>query len=358
MNYSPISHAKSIFYKKDPLQLTLFLTARCNASCPFCFYLSEEKRNAVLEELSLEEIQKISASMGSLLWLAFSGGEIFLRKDIVEISETFYRNNTPSIMLFPTNGLLPDIIHDRMEEILNICSKSSVVVKLSIEGPKETHDRIRGKGSFAKTMETYRALKDMNRQYENFDLGINTVFSAANQDVMDELIESVKKMEGINTHTVSLIRGDVPDETLKEVSISQYNDTIKKLAQNLRTETSQTYHFRGGKLKAAQDIIQRDLIYQTRLQNRQLIPCHAGKLNLVITENGDLYPCEDFSKNICNIRDHDCNISQAMKTETARKVIADITARKCFCTHECYMMTNILFSPAMYPRLLKELIAL
>jgi hypothetical protein len=39
--------------------------------------------------------------LGRLLWLAFSGGEIFLLDDLVDIAKTFYGNNTPAIILLP-----------------------------------------------------------------------------------------------------------------------------------------------------------------------------------------------------------------------------------------------------------------
>ena len=74
--------------------------------------------------MSLDEIQKISKSLDSLLWLAFSGGEIYLRDDLVEISKVFYRNNRPAIILYPTNGLLPELIRDRTEEILRHCKRA------------------------------------------------------------------------------------------------------------------------------------------------------------------------------------------------------------------------------------------
>ena len=77
-----LRHLDSIAWKRRPIHLTFFVTRRCNARCPFCFYLqSTEMAEADAAELSLEEIERISSSLGSLLWLAFSGGEIFLRKD-------------------------------------------------------------------------------------------------------------------------------------------------------------------------------------------------------------------------------------------------------------------------------------
>ena len=139
-----LRHVDAIAWKRRPIQLTFFVTRRCNARCPYCFYLqSAGTAQPDAAELSLEEIGKISSSLGSLLWLAFSGGEIFLRKDLVEISRQFHRQNRPAIMLYPTNGLLPQLIHDTMAQILRDCSDSVVVVKLSLDGVGAAHDALR-----------------------------------------------------------------------------------------------------------------------------------------------------------------------------------------------------------------------
>ncbi len=359
MTYSPFRHFDSIIWKNRPIQLTLFLTRRCNASCAFCFYLSDNKTgHNHQQELSLHEIQKISSSTGKLLWLAFSGGEIFLRDDIVDITKTFYDNNRPSIILFPTNGLLTDVIKEKTESILKYCTNSTIVTKLSLEGTEGIHDTIRGKGSFKKTMETYTALGELLDKYPHFDLGINTVFSSANQDSIDELIQFVNRLDKIKTHTISLIRGSVADKALKEVDIEKYLKTINQLDINLKKKIASQYRFQGAKLKAAQDILQRQIIYKTFVQKKQLLPCYAGKLNLVITETGDLYPCESFSMLMGNVRDNDYKINKMLTTPEAQNILHSIKNQECFCTHECYVMTNILFNPAMYPSLLKEYVKL
>ena len=357
MTYSPFRHIDSVILKRNPIHLTFFLTRRCNARCPFCFYLSSNSEETKKSELTIREIEKISSSTGKLLWLAFSGGEIFLRDDLVEITKVFYENNKPALILLPTNGLLTDIIKEKTEAILKHCKKSIIVVKLSLEGTKHTHDSLRGaKGGFQKVMETYNELGGLLEKYPNFELGINTVFCSSNQDNMNDLIELVGKMENIKTHTVSLIRGEVSDEKLKDIDVNKYRDTINKLASNLRRKISSTYRFKGAKIKAAQDILQRRLIYDTLIQNRQLIPCYAGRLNLVLTEAGDVYPCESFTAEmkLGNVRDNGYDIKSIIKTEQAQKIIHSIKDNRCFCTHECYVMTNILFSPRMYSTLLKE----
>jgi len=357
MTYSPFRHLGSVLWKRHPIQLTYFLTRRCNARCPFCFYLSRETGPAA-PELSLVEISRIAASLDQLLWLAFSGGEIFLRQDIVDIARIFYERNRPAIILLPTNGLLTATIRARTEEILKQCPKSTVVVKLSLDGPPEIHDAMRGvKGSHAKTLATGAALGELASVYPNFEMGINSVFCADNQEYVEGLIDEVLTIPHIKTHTVSLIRGEVSRPGLKEVDLEKYRRVIRKLEGNLKRKIAATYGFRGGKLKAAQDILQRELIYRTALEQRPQLPCHAGRLNLVLTETGDLYPCESFTDKFGNLREHGYDVQKLLDSKRGRDLVRTIR-RGCHCTHECYMMTNILFNPALYPRLLKEYLRL
>lgn len=356
MMYSPLRFLPSVLGKRQPLHLTFFVTRRCNARCPFCFYLEKQGDAPDKSELSIDEIKRISSSMGNLLWLAFSGGEIYLREDLVEISRIFYRNNKPSIMLYPTNGLMPDSIRDRTVEILKHCPKSVVVVKLSLDGLGEKHDSIRGvPGGYKKVMETYEKLSSLPDVYPNFELGINTVFCSANENDMDEIIEFVKGLETVKTHTISMVRGDIKHAFYKNINIEKYLTASRKLETNLKDRTSPTYSFRGARIKAAQDILQRRLIYRTITEKRQLIPCYAGRLNIVLTETGDLYPCESFSERqrIGNIRDYGCDMKKLLKGEPAKSIISEIKTG-CFCPHECYMMTNILFNPRTYPNLIRE----
>ena len=297
--------------------------------------------------------------MGSLLWLAFSGGEIFLRDDMAEIAKIFYDQNNPAIILLPTNGQLPETIRDQTEAILHHCRRSTVVVKLSLDGPEEVHDRIRGvSGAFEKTLATYGFLGELLDRYDNFELGMNTVFCAANQDRMAEIISYVKDLEKISTHTVSLVRGRVPDETMKEIDHEAYQQTIGMLEKNLKGDGAGRYRFRGSRVKAAQDILQRQLIHDTAVTQKRLTPCYAGKLTLVVTETGDVYPCESFERKMGNLRDWDYDVGRILASAEGERTLTEIGEKGCYCTHECYAMINILFNPARYPALLKEYVRL
>jgi MoaA/NifB/PqqE/SkfB family radical SAM enzyme len=357
MMYSPFRHINAVFSKRHPIHLTFFVTRQCNAACPFCFYLRKaDACHAPADELSLEEIRKISLSFGDLLWLAFSGGEIYLRDDLPEISRVFYMNNRPAIMLFPTNGLLPGRIRDMTEQILRDCTRSVIAVKLSLDGLHEDHDRLRRTpGSFAKTMETYSLLSELLDIYPHFELGVNTVFCSDNQDQMDSLIDFVGGMENIKTHTISLVRGNLAHRSFAAIDPGKYRHAIERLEENLKTkESSRTYRFRGSRIKAAQDVLQRHLISRTLDEDKRLIPCYAGSLSLVLTESGEVYPCEILDRDLGNIRDYGYNIQRLLLSDRAKAVLHSISDSQCYCTHECNFMTNILFNPRLYPTLARE----
>lgn len=359
MPFSPLRHVDSIFWKRKPVHVTFFVTKICNAACPFCFYIWREDGPAP-GELTLPEIERVADSLPKLLWLAFSGGEIFVRKDFAEIVEAFYRKNQPVVMLFPTNGIMTERIVQTMTRLCESCPDSRLVAKISLDGPPEYHDRMRVvKGCYQKAMQTYEGLAPLLERFENFDLGVNTVLCAENQDLVDGFIDTVAAtMPRITTHTVSLARGDMPSPELKNVQLEKYQAAVLKLEQRVKSGKLPVYRFQGGKWKAAQDIVQRQLIFETARQDRRLTNCYAGTLNLVLAADGDLHPCEDFSMRFGNVKDHGFDVTRVLQTEPARRILADIAAWKCHCTHECFMMTNTLFNPRLIPKIAKEYFAL
>lgn len=356
MTYSPLRFLPSVVSKRRPIHLVMFVTKVCNAHCPFCFYLEDKTLSTETGDLTLDEIKQVSASLGTLLWLAFSGGEVFLRKDMPEIARIFYKKNKPSIMFMPTNGLLPDRIFGTTEEILRDCPNTAVTVKISLDGIGEKHDTIRAtKNNFVKLLQTYEKLATLIDRFPNFDLGINTVFSAGNQHDMDEIIDFVRTLKKVTTHTISLARGDIKQPAHKDVDMKLYLDAVKRLEREMIEGKAPRYRFWGGTIKAAQDIIQRDVIHKVATTGKWQMPCHAGKINVTVTHDGKLYPCEVFSDDflIADLRQEGFDIPKALAKPRTKEILQRIGAG-CFCTHECYTMTNILFSPRKYPELLKN----
>lgn len=355
--FSSLKYIPSILYKRDLLQFTYFVTSRCNARCPFCFYW--QNRHEKRDELTLEEIEKVSASMGDLLWLLLSGGEIFVRKDLPEIVDAFYRHNHPVIITLPTNGFAPNLIMPATERILESSPRSAVVVKVSLDGLGAEHDRIRNTpGNYEKAMETWEGLAELRGRYDNLQIGINTVFCRENQDRMDEIIDFVNTLPRCETHTISLIRGEPASDGHKNIDLQKYRRAVMRLETDLKGDKAKMYHFTLARLKAAQDLVQRQLIYETARQSRRLLPCYAGRIAAVMGEEGDIYPCEILHDSMGNVRDAGYDLGKVFFSEQADRIRARINDSRCYCSHECYFVTNILFNPRMYGRVARQYLEL
>jgi radical SAM protein with 4Fe4S-binding SPASM domain len=357
MRHSPLRHAGALLWKRRPLHLTFFVTRNCDARCDFCF--SRGRTAAEGPELSTAEIARIAPSVGPLLWLSYSGGEPTLRKDLQEITAIFARHCRPVIVLLSTNGLDPQRTAAAAAGLLDAAPRSTIVVKLSLDGPPELHDRLRGvPGAHARVLESLELLRGLAAREPRLEVGVNTVMCTANQKVAAEVFAEVSRLEGIDSHTLSLVRGTIPDPALGAVDPALYLAAAEALARALQQGSQPRYRFLGARLKAAQDVLQRRIIAATLRRQGRVIPCHAGRLNLVLDERGELYPCEEFSLRLGNVRDHDFNVRATVRSAQGRTVLASIARGDCWCTHECYMMTNILFSLRNYPLLLAEYVRL
>jgi len=185
-----------------PQSLTLELTFRCNLSCQMCpldlprMMHDGEHKEFIKErkgvELTSPEIHGIIDDLArfGVKNLTLTGGEAFLRHDILEIIEHVKR--TPMKLCVNTNGwYLKPQIADRLVE-LNVDSMS-----VSIDGPDATHDEIRrGKGSFKRLSEgianvtSAKKARGAKRPY----VGITCTIFALNQHNFSEVVDAVKDL--------------------------------------------------------------------------------------------------------------------------------------------------------------------
>ena len=87
-----------------------------------------------VKNLKVDEYEKIFDSMGEApFWFTMSGGEPFLRKDIVDICKIAYEHCKPSILNIPTNGILNEIIPERVEQIVRNSPESEIIINLSLD---------------------------------------------------------------------------------------------------------------------------------------------------------------------------------------------------------------------------------
>lgn len=139
--------------------LTWSVTYRCNLNCKNC-YSREDKLN--FKELSDEEIIRIFQFL-NISKFKLTGGEIFVRSDIYRILNLLCAKGF--IQDITTNGTMFTI--ESLIKIANFIKKGQIKnITFSIDGKEEFHEKIRGKGSFKKTIQNIllltKELKKLN----------------------------------------------------------------------------------------------------------------------------------------------------------------------------------------------------
>lgn len=333
-----------IFYHKgNPLQFIFFITSRCNLRCQHCFYA--ENLNKSKNELSIKEIERMSQNMGSLLWFSMTGGEPFLREDIARIAEIFYRNNKFHLLTIPTNGLLQDSIIQSASEICKKCKNAHIIIYVSLDGLEETHNQIRRTpDGFKKAIGTIQELKKLKKFFKNFNIGTVTNCNAENQKEMKALALFIKDKIKPDSMTIGMIRGKPRSGPLGAVNLKPYFDFIKVQKEGWSAGDLAYYNFFGKFFLQRKELLQKKITSTIFNENRYVIPCHAGNISCVMTETGDLYPCEILNKKIGNIRDANYNFNKLWYSDRAEEIRKFIKDTKCYCTYECAITTNILFN--------------
>ena len=318
-----------------------------------CFYLEEIESADKAKELTFDEMQKISESTGRLIQLSIAGGEPTLRKDLSEICEMFAINNGVRFITLPTNGINTDQIVSCVASIIKKCPNTHLRVSLSLDGHEALHDQIRNvPGNYRKLIETHRQLKPLAEANDHLTLDFATVLQKDNQDTIQNLFHTVHDEFKPDNHMLMLARGNVQDESVKEVNSKLYRETIElreKLYKNTESRLFSPF------IRA---ITQRslDLIFNEFLYKKHQFDCVAGKRLIVISERGEVKPCEILNDSLGNLRDYDYDMRKLMKTKKVKDVQKWIRCTKCHCTFECATNISVLYDLKGYPDLIKRTI--
>ena len=150
------------------------ITNRCTLRCKHCFVYRDSNPNSPRGEMDtatmiakLAEIQK-RHNVQTMLWM---GGEPLLRPDVLrEGVKLFSRKH------ITTNGTI---------ELIDLPHSIYVV---SLDGPPDINDAIRGKGSFDKVMKT---LAGVPADFEPTVM-VQCVVTKINEDRLEELVEILR----------------------------------------------------------------------------------------------------------------------------------------------------------------------
>lgn len=165
--------------------LELQITDACNLKCKHC-YIGTSGHN----ELTVAQVEKVLREFEEMqgLRVLITGGEPLVHSKFHEINEMlpdfFIRK-----VLF-TNGLL---IKKEDVKALNVEE-----IQVSLDGLESAHDKLRGSGTFKRTMESMKYALDAG-----FDVSVSTMVHKYNTEDFDSMEQLFKKM-GIKDWTVDV----------------------------------------------------------------------------------------------------------------------------------------------------------
>lgn len=166
------------------------LTERCNLQCSHCYQSGAAGSELTLPEIrdTLSEIFAMCSAWQEAYGIAASpefnitGGEPLLRRDLMAILEEITGKGHAVYLL--TNGILID--ENKAGQLVAAGVRG---VQVSLEGPEQVHDSIRGHGSFQASLSGIRALLNAK-----IPVTVNTTLSRMNAGAFFDLARQMSEL--------------------------------------------------------------------------------------------------------------------------------------------------------------------
>ncbi len=154
-----------------PFSMTFILTHRCNFRCDYCDIpeAAEEEMSARGFKRALDEL----AGLG-LVRASFSGGEVLLRPDALEI--VGHARSLGLMTSLNCNAWLAREHLDGLAKVLDL-------LVISLDGPEPDHDRLRRRGSYRRVVQVLRGARE-----RGLPTATITVLTPHNLHVVDEVL--------------------------------------------------------------------------------------------------------------------------------------------------------------------------
>jgi len=184
--YLKLSHLDEVWFH---------ITDNCNLKCSHClFSCSPYKKSS----LSIEDI-KITAEdaykKGARIFY-LTGGEPFVHPDIKEIILFFMEAFEDAKLVIMTNGvLIPSY-----EEFLSTMPEERIFFQVSVDGKKDSHEKIRGIGSYKKLLRGLEILS--NKGFQNT---LSMAVHVGNISDMEYIIDLAARYNFFSVHYMWLI---------------------------------------------------------------------------------------------------------------------------------------------------------
>jgi len=302
-------------------KLTFALTYQCNLKCKICQIWRKKRK----EELSTTEIEKFFKTNNFFNWIDLTGGEIFLRTDLIEIVKAILTNCKNLYLLhFPTNGFLTKKIITDTGSILKL-NPHKLIVTISLDGPNNLHDELHGtKGSWKRAIETYERLKKLKNK--NFEVYLGITLSKYNLNSVDEAVKEVQAfIPGVSYNDFHINIAQTSKHFYKNVGIDLGID--KRVIKEVEK-------FRGKKKRKFSGTQFLETRYQKLIPKyiktgKSPLPCRSLSASVFIDPYGNVYPCAIWDKKIGNLKDFDFDLKKIWNLSKVKKIRKKIVNEQC-----------------------------
>ncbi|MGN1329236.1 MAG: thioether cross-link-forming SCIFF peptide maturase [Eubacterium sp.] len=270
--------------------ICLHVAHDCNLACKYCFAGKGEydgPKGLMSLETGKRALDFLIEQSGTRknLEVDFFGGEPLLNWEVCKELVRYGRSQEKKFnknfrFTLTTNGLL---IND---DVIDFCNKEMGNVVLSLDGRKETNDRMRvssnGKGSYDLIVDKFKKFADSRNQKDYYMRG---TYTHNNLDFSKDIIHmadlgfkelSIEPVVCDSKELYALKQEDLP--ILKE----QYQLLADEMLRRYRNGNGFTFYHYMIDLDAGPCIVKR------------VSGCGVGTEYLAVTPSGELYPCHQF----------------------------------------------------------------
>ena len=255
-------------------QCYLLLTRKCNLSCSHCIRSSDPSFTEFMSQELCEKIFTEFSFYTKDAQILISGGEPTLHPkffDIVSKAYDLFNNvviNTNGLNFYKLSKLSP--------------LKDKVKIQISIDGDFSTHESIRGKGTYHKTLDNINKLSNLG-----FIVIIATTVANNNIKSMPELDSDLEQAHFFRWNIKRIVgygRADDNDDISSDSWNSFYTDVKLSFKNKLRISIQPMF--------SIETIARMDVV---TCSNSDLslrgVNCGTGRSKLYINPNGTVYPC-------------------------------------------------------------------
>jgi len=311
-----------------PYKLTLILNGDCPTRCTFCSIWKTPSPDAMRPD----EWERVFAGAPHTVWANLSGGEIFLRNDLDEIVGALVRR-MPDLYLvdFPTTGWYPERVLSACEQLVK-GGVRRVLVTVSLDGPPDVHDRLRGRvGAHERAMAAMRALREARLPRVRAFFGMT---------LLPGNYETIEATKAAAREAIPDLADDDFHFNIGMESGHYYRNEGAGTRPPIAALESMAPHVRRG----IDPVSMLEKEYQKRVRafletGKSPVPCAALRASVFIDAEGVVYPCSIYSRPLGSLREHEYRLGDilgAVEAQAARAAVIDEACPGCWTPCEAY----------------------